>query len=160
MLGAFVCVCVWRSQGVCWRRWVLANLTFIIPLASCILPMLNYSKALTCLKLANNTLLRQQWTFLCQFHIFRAWFCFSKYIFSIKLGHFSPSSKQLDRMIHYLQYYSCLYLVELIERIKKLVRVKHLHAWICMKEVILTRSVQALLSGKEGWVANEIAVKS
>lgn len=100
-------------NAVCWRRWVLADLTFIIPLASCILPMLNYSRALTCLKLANNKLFRCQWTLLCQIHIFRAWFCYSKH--TIKLGHFPSCSKQLGRMLLFLKYCSCLYLVELLD---------------------------------------------
>lgn len=101
---AFVCVEDSRVRvqmnGVC-RRWVLADLAFVIPLTSYILPMLNYSKELRCLKLANNTLLRWQRIRLCQHHIFimnKTWMVFS--ILSV------------GTMMHFLRYYSFLYLVE------------------------------------------------
>lgn len=40
-------------------------------------------------------------------------------------------------------------------RLNEKAAVKHFHAWTCLEEVNLTGSVQALLSGMEGWVANE-----
>lgn len=88
----------WRSQGCGFRlmlfikrRWTLANLTFIFPLASCIPPVLNYSNALTCLKLAHDTLCRLQWILLFQIHIFRTWLCFPKH--AITVGQCAPCSK-------------------------------------------------------------------
>lgn len=76
VLGVFVCVGGLSWDGCCMLEMVvLADLAFAIPHASYILPILNYSEALTCLTLGNNTLLRQQWSLLCQNLIFRDWFC-------------------------------------------------------------------------------------
>lgn len=49
---------------------MLTDLAFVILPASCILPMLNYSRASTHLKPANKTLEQQQWMLLFQNHNF------------------------------------------------------------------------------------------
>ena len=143
------------------RRWTLANLTFIFPLASCFPPVLNYLKALTCLKLAHNTLFRLQWILLFQIHIFRTWLCFPKY--AITVGVQYVLHVQNRKIIHFLRH-SCLYLV-VLDFITRLY-VNNLFAWLCIKEVVATRSVQALLSVEElvrcavkSWLNNKISAE-